>query len=82
MLLSLTLILYSYCITGMLLIAGFVLNGVVLGAVFRPIPDQQDQNGEQGTQNGKKKQLVDWKLLTNPAFMIFCSSSFLCLLGK
>ena len=60
----------------MLVIAGIVLNGMVMGATFRSIPQGLDE--EEGQQ---KPKLMDMALLKNPAFLIFGLSSFLCMIG-
>ena len=62
---------------GMLIISGVVLNGVVYAMLFRPIPAMKSVDGSE-----KNTKLLDMKLLTNPAFLIFCMSSFLCMIGK
>ena len=62
----------------MWIIAGFILNGVVMGAVFRPLPKTV------ATDDGKvrKKKLLDLSLLKRPSYIAFCTSSFLCLIGQ
>ena len=62
---------------GMWIIAGIVLNGLVMGATFRNIPKVLDHEGVT-----KKQKLLDLGLLKNPAFLIFGMSSFLCLIGE
>ena len=67
----------QYTWTGaMWILAGVVLNGVVCGAVFRPIPRQVNEDGTK-----KERQLMDFGLLKMPAFIVLCMSSFLCLIG-
>lgn len=80
----------------MMVISGFVLNGLVIGAVFRPIHKAErvvkvDKDSEQGAARSKEEEalestpktvkILDLGLLRNPSFMIFCASSFLCLIG-
>ena len=60
-----------------LIISGIVLNGVVYSMIFRPIPKQINSDGTE-----EKTKLMDFTLLKNPAFLIFCMSSFLCMIGK
>jgi len=62
----------------MWIISGIVVNGVVMGALFRPPPELEVQNPENPPE---KKKLIDFSLLREPTFMIFCFSSFLCLVG-
>ena len=68
----------EYTWTGaMWILAGIVLNGVVCGAIFRPIPRPRNDDGSE-----RKQQLIDFTLLKSPAFIILCTSSFLCMIGK
>ena len=62
----------------MWIIAGIILNGVVCGATFCPFENKSTEIDKEY----KKPKLMDWSLLKNPPFMVFCFSSFLCLLGK
>jgi len=62
----------------MWIITGLVVNGIVMGAVFRPPPEDQEQNPENPPD---KKKLIDFSLLREPSFMVFCFSSFMCLVG-
>ena len=68
---------------GLWLISGIILNGLVCGAVFRPVGESvTSAEQSQSTEELDKKKLIDWSLLKNPAFLIFCLSSFFCLIGK
>ena len=91
----------------MWIIAGVVLNGVVIGMVFQPTDriqsadiktDTSEKHTTERSINGSEyeidksekekpsekstQKLIDMDLLKNPAFMIFCFSSFLCLIGR
>lgn len=68
----------QYTWTGaMWILAGVVLNGVVCGAVFRSIPRPRNEDGTK-----KKRELIDFGLLKVPAFIVLCTSSFLCMIGR
>ncbi|ELT98460.1 hypothetical protein CAPTEDRAFT_177636 [Capitella teleta] len=62
----------------MWIIAGLVLNGVVIGLVFRPLPSPSEE--DVGKEKSKKS-LCDFSLLRKPAFLVFGISSFLCMIG-
>ena len=61
----------------MWILAGIILNGVVYGAVFRPVPHVTHEEDE----TTSKRQLMDWSIFKMPAFLILCASSFLCMIG-
>ena len=60
----------------MWIMAGIVLNGMVMGAVFRSPPEVLDKNSNESTV------IMDWGLLKRPVVWVFCSSSFICLIGE
>jgi predicted MFS family arabinose efflux permease len=62
----------------MWVIAGLALNGVVIGMLFRPLPNIADD----ASAAEEKKPLCDFSLLKKPAFLVFAVSSFLCMIGK
>jgi len=59
--------------------AGVLLNGVVFGMNFEEFPEKK--SSEKSDLEANKKKLIDWSLFANVPFMMFCTSSFLCLLG-
>ena len=63
------------------ILAGVILNGVVAGMVFRPVAVPVVQKKEPAKEK-QTEQLMDFSLLLNPTFVLFCLSSFLCLIGK
>ena len=63
---------------GVLILAGVVLNGMVYAMIFRPFVTQTT---EEAVDNGEKK-LLDVSLLKNTSFLLFCMSSFFCLIGE
>lgn len=81
--LSVELINWYGWIGSMWIISGIVLNGVVCGATFAPVERSLPLKLQTEPENERKKpKLMDWSLLKNPPFMVFCFSSFLCLIGE
>lgn len=66
----------------LLLLAGVILQGCVIGMTFRSVPDDFSTNDETSKSNNGNKKTVDFTLLLDIIFMIFCFSSFLCSIGN
>ena len=68
------------------ILAGIVLNGVVMGALFRPFSASPSPSSlvvdEFGEKSTEKVPLIDLTLLLSPVFILLCLSSFLCMIGK
>ncbi|CAD5122174.1 DgyrCDS10620 [Dimorphilus gyrociliatus] len=67
---------------GALLIhAGITLQGCVIGMTFRSVNELTTNADGTNEKNKGKKRTIDFKLLLNIPFMLFCISSFLCAIG-
>lgn len=79
-----SIMLHSYGWKGsMWLLAGISLQGVVVGCCYRPIDAPHNNNANDDNVNNKviKKEYPILSLLKSPSFLVFCFSSFLCLIG-
>ena len=66
----------------MWLLAGISLQGAVVGCCYRPVGARHDNNDDKGNNKPAKKEHPILSLLKSPSFLVFCFSSFLCLIGK